>query len=206
MRLREFFNSELVSLPRGGFNEAEETFDEFLEKLLDRYLQHLQSIDDPEFPEVRSALSNLTATSRTLAASVVRALRTSLDGRVHLAYQEISKELSKIDWTPFRSELAESHTSFNLSDPFPVKTISYQGHCTELKKTFALTEPISWEALTAVNFGTRSIITNKDSNAFAPIKLNRDLDLQYSQTDFFQIEMKLEEIEARPNCSRTIDG
>lgn len=405
MRLKEFFNSEIVSLPRGGFNDATETFAEFLEKLLERYLQQLLLIDDPEFPEIKSALSNLAATSRTLAASVVRALRTSLDGRVHLAYQEIAQELSKIDWMPFRSELAEPSSSFNLSDPFspylftihhpplyrirsdrsefkipdrgdifhvpfekrrlvgnqrysitglpclyfgsslwicweelgrpaldslwvsrfrivkpvrvldfqfsphqvwrmfealrqgtphatdrsseeklkvhfnldflksylccwpliaacsikreqrngsfvpefivpqlllqwvaqegqvdgiryfsvrtptqgnhlhahsncvfPVKSVSFQGHCTELKKTFALTEPISWEALTAVNFGTRSIITNKDSNAFAPIKLNRDLDLQYSQTDFFQIEMKLEEVEARPNCSRTIDG
>lgn len=404
MKLKEFFNSELVSLPRGGFDDGKETFDQFLETLLERYLYQLQLIDDPDFPEFNVALSALIVTSRTLATSIVKAVRTSLDGRVHLAYQEISQELSKIDWTPFRCELSEPSNSFNLGDPFspylyairypplyrirsdrsefkipdrgdifhvpfekrrlvgnqrysisglpclylgsslwicweelgrpaldglwvsrfrivkpvsvldfqfsphqvwrmfealgvgapkaidrtseaelkahfnldflksyascwpliaacsikrdqrigtfvpefivpqlllqwvaqearvdgiryfsvrtptqgnhllahsncvfPVKTVSFKGHCAELKKVFALTEPISWEALTAVDFGTRSIITNKDSNAFAPIKLNRDLDLQYSQTDFFKNEVKLEEVEARPNCSRAMD-
>jgi hypothetical protein len=404
MKLKEFFNSDLVSLPRGGFDDAKETFDQFLEKLLECYLCQLESIDDPEFPEIESALPDLVATSRTLAASVLKALRNSLDGRVHLAYQEMSTELSKIDWTPFCSELADSNGSINLNDPFspylyairhpplyrvrsdrsefkipergdifhvpfekrrlvgnqrysiaglpclylgsslwicweelgrpaldslwvsrfrivksvsvldfqfsphqawrmfealregtpraadrsseeklkvhfnldflksyaycwpliaacsikreqrvgsfapefivpqlllqwvaqegrvdgiryfsvrtpthgnhllahsncvfPVKTVSFKGHCTELAKIFALTQPISWETLTAVNFGTRSFITNKDSNAFAPIKLNNDLDLQYSQTDFSTIEMKLEEVEARPNCSRLMD-
>jgi hypothetical protein len=89
---------------------------------------------------------------------------------------------------------------------FPVKSISVKGHCAELKQTFALTEPVSWEALIAVNFGDRPVITRKDSNAFAPIKLNDDLSLQYSQTDFFKIEMKLGEIEQRLNCSRTMDA
>jgi hypothetical protein len=88
---------------------------------------------------------------------------------------------------------------------FPVKTVSREGHCAELRRVFALTEPLSWEALTAINFGIPSAITNKDPNAFAPIQLNRDLDLQYSQTDFFHIEKKLEQVEARPNCSRIID-
>ena len=118
MKLKQFFNSELVSLPRGGFDDATETFDQFLETLLERYLRQLQSIDDPEFPEFQSALSDLVTTSRALATSLVQALRISLEGRVHLAYQEISKELSKVDWTPFCSELAEPDSSFSLGDPF----------------------------------------------------------------------------------------
>ena len=84
-----------------------------------------------------------------------------------------------------RTPTVGNHLLAHSNCVFPVKTVSSKGHCTELKKVFALTEPISWEALTAVNFGTRSLITHKDSNAFAPIKLNKDLDLQYSQTDFF---------------------
>ena len=115
---KEFFNSDLVSLPRGGFDDAKETFDQFLEKLLECYLCQLESIDDPEFPEIESALPDLVATSRTLAASVLKALRNSLDGLVHLAYQEMSTEFSKIDWTPFCSELADSNGSINLNDPF----------------------------------------------------------------------------------------
>jgi hypothetical protein len=364
----------------------------------------LQLIDDPEFPDLKAALPDLARASQTLSASLVKAVQTSLNGLGHVAYQEISNELSKIDWTPFRSTLEKANDSINLSDPFspyqyaidhpplyrirsdrsefkipdrgdifhvpfekrrlvgnqrysitglpclylgsslwicweelgrppldslwvsrfriarpvsvldfqfsphqvwrmfealrkgapraidrsseeklkirfnaeflksyaycwpliaacsirreqrvgpfipefivpqlflqwvaqesqvdgiryfsvrtptegnhllahsncvfPVKTVSVRGHCAELKRTFALTEPISWEALTAVNFGDRQVITNRDSNAFAPIKLNKDLDLEYSQTDFFKIEIKLEEVESKPNCSRTMD-
>ncbi|MGH8012447.1 MAG: hypothetical protein ACREQ4_08110 [Candidatus Binataceae bacterium] len=404
MKLSEFFNSELVSLPKGGFDDAKDTFDQFLEGLFERYQRQLRLIDDPEFPDLKSALPDLVRASQTLSASVVKAVRSSLNGHVHAAYQEISSELSKIDWTPFRSTLKEANEPINLSDPFspyryaidhpplyrirpdrgdfrtpdrgdifhvpfekrrlvgnqrysitglpclylgsslwicweelgrppldslwvsrfriakpvkvldflfsphqvwrmfealrrgtpsaadrsseemlktrfnaeflesyahcwplfaacsirreqrvgpfvpefivpqlllqwaaqegqfdgvryfsvrtptegahllahsncvfPVKTISIRGHCTELKQTFALTEPISWEALTAVNFGDRQVITNRDSNAFAPIKLNEDIELRYSQTDFFKIELKLEAVESRPNCSRTIN-
>jgi hypothetical protein len=105
-----------------------------------------------------------------------------------------------------RTPTEGNHLLAHSNCVFPVKMMSVRGHCAELKKTFALTEPISWEALTAVHFGDRPIITNRDSNAFAPIKLNKDLDLQYSQTDFFMIEIKLEEVERKPNCSRTMDA
>jgi hypothetical protein len=405
MKLKDFFNSEVISLPRGGFDDAKGTFDQFLENLFDNYLDLLQSINAQEFSGVKATVANLEHSARTLAASVVSAARASLDGHGHLAYQTISETLSKIDWTPFRRNLREPICSINLEDPFaaevysvnhpplfrirsdrsefetldrgdifhvpfekrrlvgnqrysiaglpclylgsslwicweelgrpaldsiwvsrfrivrpvtvldfqfpphqawrlyealcqgapnatdhssenalkvsfdldfikaylrcwpliaacsikraqrcgsfvpeyiipqlllqwvaeeglvdgiryfsvrtptqgnhlrghsncvfPVKTISVQGHCAELKKTFALTDPISWEVLTALSLRTRSIITRKDLNAFAPIKINTDLDLQYSQTDFFQIELKLEAIEERgEKFSRTIN-
>lgn len=404
MKLNEFFNSEPVSLPKSGFDDAKQRFDQFLERIFERYLCDLRSIDDAEFPEFNSALPDLVRAAEMFSVSLVKAVQASLNGRIHVAYQEISNELSKVDWTPFRSTLTEGSDSINLSDPFspyrcaidhpplyrvrsdrsefkipdradifhipfekrrlvgnqrysitglpclylgsslwicweelgrppldslwvsrfrikrpvsvldfqfsphqiwrmfevlhkgtpraidcsseeklktrfhveflksyiycwpliaacsikreqrigqfipefivpqlllqwvteehhvdgiryfsvrtptegyhllahsncvfPVKTVSVRGHCSELKQTFALTEPISWEALTAINFGDRQVFTNSDSNAFAPIKLNNDLNLQYSQTDFFKIELKLEEVEGRPNCSRTMD-
>ena len=118
MKLKEFFNSELVSLPRGGFDDGNESFDQFLGTLFDRYYQQLQSVDDLEFPEIKSAIPTLLTTSQALAASLLKALRTSLDGRAHLAYQEISTALSKINRSPFRSELSGSSNSINLSDPF----------------------------------------------------------------------------------------
>ena len=104
-----------------------------------------------------------------------------------------------------RTPTKGNHLLAHSNCVFPVKTLGHEGHCKELRKVFALTEPISWESLIAVNFGARSALTNRDSNAFAPIKLNKDLDLQYAQTDFFKIEMKLEDVEGRPNCSRIMD-
>jgi hypothetical protein len=89
---------------------------------------------------------------------------------------------------------------------FPVRTISFKGHCAELTKEFALTEPLSWEALTAINFGPPPVITNKSSNNFSFIQMNKDLVLGYSQTAFSEVETKLEQVEARPNCSRVMDA
>jgi hypothetical protein len=403
MTLKEFFNSPQVSLPRGGF-DGKETFQTFMKRLFDNYTVQLNLIDDPDID--LSARKKLVKVSSALSESVLESVRRSLQGRVHMAYQEISVELSKIDWKPFRSRLeVREPNSVNPNDPFledyrpihrpalyrvrsdrsdfnylkrpdifhvpfekrrlvgnqrysiaglpclylgsslwicweelgrpaldslwvsrfqiaqpvsvldfqfsphqvwavyeklkngnpkssdnscrdklknhfnldflksyacywpliaacsirrdqregpfapefivpqlllqwvaqrhdldgiryfsawtppegnhlhgysncvfPVKTLRSKGHCMKLTKKFALTEPIPWEALTAVNIGNRSSITAEDSNASASIKLNNDLCLEYTQTDFFFVEMKLGEIEKRENCSRTMDA
>lgn len=405
MSLKDFFNSEAVSLPRGGFDDAKGTLEQFLEKHFERYLKLLRSVEDSEFPNIIAAVPELEDAARTLASSVSRAARASLDGHVHLAYQVMSEALSKIDWTPFRRSLEEPNDAINLEDPFsvdvynvnhpplfrirsdriefetlnrgdifhvpfekrrfvgnqrysiaglpclylgsslwicweelgrpaldsiwvsrfrivrpvsvldfqfpphqawrlyeallqgapgandhssldrlrasfnsdfikaylrcwpliaacsikrelrfgsfapefiipqlllqwvaqeglvdgiryfsvrtptqgnhlrghsncvfPVKTTSLQGYCPELKTTFALTEPLPWESLTAFDIRTGRFITRKDSNAFAPIKMNSDLELQYTQTDFFHIEQKLEAIEEQgQKFSRTME-
>lgn len=118
MKLEEFFNSELVSLPKGGFDDAKEAFDHFLEELFERYQRQLKLIDDSEFPDFKAAMPDLAGVSQTLSASLVKAVRASLNGRVHRTYQEVSCELSKIDWNPFRSTLKETNEPINLSDPF----------------------------------------------------------------------------------------
>lgn len=403
MTLNEFFNSELVSLPKGGFDDGTETFDKFLETLFERYLTQLRSLDDASFPELKIELQSLVTGSERLAHSIVRTVRDALAGRGDAAYRELSGELSNIDWTQFVIDLSASDDSIDLSDPystqelaihhpplyrvrsersefnipdrgdifhvpfekrrlvsnqrysvtglpclylgsslwicweelgrppldslwvsrfkfaepvrvidfqfsphqvwgmfdahrsnppipaprnsevklktkfssnflksyarywpliascsirreqrignfvpefivpqlllqwvagnelldgiryfsvrtptrgnhvlghsncvFPVKTVSFRGYCSKLAQTFALTQPVSWETLTAINLENRSVITNKDINAWAPIKVNNDLDLRYFETDFFHVERKLEDIENRPNCSRTI--
>ena len=98
MKLKEFLNSELVSLPKGGFDDAKETFAHFVETLLEQYLDGLRSLDDPDFPEINAVQLVLVNTAEALAASIVKASQDSLRGHGHAAYQEISKELSKIDW------------------------------------------------------------------------------------------------------------
>jgi hypothetical protein len=118
MKLNEFFNCEVVSLPKGGFDDETTTFDRFLESLFERYSCQLQLIDDPEFPDLAAAFRDLARSSQTLSASLVKAAHASLKGRVHVAYQEIATELSKIDWTPFRSTLEQADDSIGLTDPF----------------------------------------------------------------------------------------
>jgi len=88
MKLKEFFNSALVSLPKGGFDDQKETFDQFLETRFGNYLRQLQSIHDPEFPEFNAALSDLVKASQKLADSLMEAIQASLSGRAHIAYQE----------------------------------------------------------------------------------------------------------------------
>ena len=89
---------------------------------------------------------------------------------------------------------------------FPARVISFKGHCTELKKKFALTEPLSWEGLTATRLDSDLAETNMASNAFSFVQMNRDILLSYSQTEFFDIEKKLGQIESRAGCSRVIDA
>jgi hypothetical protein len=83
--------------------------------------------------------------------------------------------------------------------------ISFKGHCAELKKRFALTEPLSWEALTVMRLKSPRGRRKASSNAFSTIQMNRDILLPYCDTAFFDVEARLEQIEAKPNCSRVID-
>ena len=88
---------------------------------------------------------------------------------------------------------------------FPVRVSSARGHCNHLRKLFALTEPVSWELLSATNFGEGNRV-DSSPNRFAFIQMNKDLSLGYSQTHFASIESKLAEIESRPGCSRPLDS
>lgn len=116
------------------------------------------------------------------------------------------KRVDGIRYFSMRTPTSGSHLLAHSNCVFPARTILQKGFCPELTHMFSLTEPVLWEAMTAVNFGDRPFITNTDANAFAPINLNNDLSLQYSQTDFFKNEVKLNEIAKRPDCSRTINS
>jgi hypothetical protein len=105
MTLNEFLNSASTSLPRGGYEDARETFDEFLEKVFERYLNDLSLLDDPEYPDFASWLPALIDGARQLSQAIVEAVRATLTGQVHSAYVLMSKELTLIDWGPFCTAL-----------------------------------------------------------------------------------------------------
>ena len=117
MTLKEFFNSEFVSLPKGGYNEAIETFDDFLEDRLKAYVDHLLSVRDPKWPEIEEAIPALAQTAWDLTSSILRAVRLYLAGHVHSAYEELRGGLTKIRWEYFRAELIESDKTLDLLDP-----------------------------------------------------------------------------------------
>jgi hypothetical protein len=87
---------------------------------------------------------------------------------------------------------------------FPARTYSGSGYCAYLREKFCLTEPISWELLEAANLGEKNVLPLRSPNRFAFVQASRDIQLGYSQTTFSLIEDKLEEIENKPNCSRTV--
>lgn len=89
---------------------------------------------------------------------------------------------------------------------FPARTYSGRGHCAYLSKMFLLTEPISWELLEATNLGEKRALPDQSPNRYAFVQAGRDLLLGYSQTAFSLVEDKLEEIEKRPNCSRSVSA
>lgn len=87
---------------------------------------------------------------------------------------------------------------------FPVRVSAAKGHCDYLRRMFALTEPVSWELLNAINFG-EVLRADISPNVIAQIQVNKDLPLSYSQTHFSVVESKLAEIELKPGCSRPLD-
>jgi hypothetical protein len=65
---------------------------------------------------------------------------------------------------------------------------------------------LSWEGLNATRLGEDLPETGMASNAISLVQMNRDILLSYSQTEFFDIEKKLGQIEVRAGCSRVIDA
>ena len=52
MNLTEFFESDDVTLPVGGFEERKETFDTFLRRFFDIYLLQVKDLIDPRYPDI----------------------------------------------------------------------------------------------------------------------------------------------------------
>ena len=99
MNLPEFFKSETVGLPIGGFHEGKQTFDQFLSGLFRKYIVLVQTLDDHEYPAICSEVQGSLGQIESLCNQITSALDHYLRGFPSQAYGEIEKalDLLKVD-------------------------------------------------------------------------------------------------------------
>jgi len=106
MTLTEFFNSILVSLPRGGFETADCTFDEFLERLYRDYTAEARKISDPGYHDICERVAHSVSDICHLSDQIVAAARHYLQGYPHQAYEEIKRSLTSATFDSLITEVS----------------------------------------------------------------------------------------------------
>jgi len=114
------------------------------------------------------------------------------------------KEVDGIRYFSVRMPSKGFHVLAHSNCVFPVQTSSHSGYCPILKRHFSLTDPIPLDVLRNLNLNHSTVMTRSIPNAWAQVKLNEDLDIPYSQTEFFNAESKLEHLisESSDRCRR----
>jgi hypothetical protein len=97
MNLTQFFASDAVALPVGGFDEKRETFDVFLREVFDRYLVQMQDIADPALLDICAGIKRSLEVTTLLCDQIISSLVHHLAGRASLAYQEFDDVLANKD-------------------------------------------------------------------------------------------------------------
>jgi hypothetical protein len=93
MTLAEFFIHKTVELPRGGFREGKQTFDDFLSDAFRDYVAVVQTVEDPEFPSICARTRDSLPAIKALSDQIVSAVKHYLQGYPYQAYEEIEKSL-----------------------------------------------------------------------------------------------------------------
>jgi len=112
MNLTEFFESKKVELPRGGFEEDKEAFDEYLSGIFKDYFTCVNGIDDADFPSICSGVKSSIGKIEELYEQIVLAVKQHLDGFPNESYIKFVKSLSAIE-----AELKLLVTDLNKFDP-----------------------------------------------------------------------------------------
>jgi hypothetical protein len=93
MNLSEFFESQTVALPMGGFDECKQTFGHFLSTAFGSYLGLLPTLDDPKYPDICSEIQRSLEQIKSLCEQIVSAVEHYLRGYPSQAYGEIEQSL-----------------------------------------------------------------------------------------------------------------
>lgn len=106
MNLNDFFGSPAVSLPRGGFETANCTFDEFLKKLFSDYIAETKKIGDPEHHGICETVERSIPEIERIAKRIVRATKHYLQGYPHQAYLEVKNTLKNAKFDALMTEVS----------------------------------------------------------------------------------------------------
>jgi hypothetical protein len=112
MNLTEFFESIEVGLPKNGFEENKEPFDEYLSGIFKEYFACVSGIDDADSPSICSGVNNSIDKIEKLYKQIVLAVKQHLDGFPNDSYVTFVKALSAID-----AELNRLITDLSQFDP-----------------------------------------------------------------------------------------
>jgi len=117
MTFEDLFNSSEMSLPKEGFDDKRETFDQFLESTFSRYRDLLKQVDDPVHVDLMQRLASVRSEVDALASSIIDSARSFLVGHVNEAYECLARQLDGMEWALFRTTLSDRFTC-DLRDPF----------------------------------------------------------------------------------------
>jgi hypothetical protein len=106
MNLKEFFRTQEVSLPRGGFETAKRTFDQYLQTTFRSYIASVQRIDDPEYPNICKQVEKLLPELKQISRRIVSATKCFLAGYPHQAYRAVKLSLHGAKFQNFITELS----------------------------------------------------------------------------------------------------
>lgn len=91
--LNSFFESDEVTLPVGGFEENNETFDTFMKRVFDRFIGLLRQLEDPDYPDIVSTMRSSVARIEALCHTIISALKHYLNGFPSEAYKQIEESI-----------------------------------------------------------------------------------------------------------------
>jgi hypothetical protein len=97
MNLTEFFESEAVTLPVGGFEERKETFNTFLRRVFDTYLLQVKDLVDPAYPDICTTVGKSLELTSGLCDQIILSLVHYLGGDTSQAYREFDRSLAEAD-------------------------------------------------------------------------------------------------------------
>jgi hypothetical protein len=164
MTLADFFASNTVALPRGGFKEGKQTFDTFLSDAFRDYVALVQTVEDPEFPSLCARAKDSIREIKTLSEQIVSAVKHYLQGYPHQAYEEIEKSLRILGTEKLTTNLSGFASGSNqgyLFDNFLECTLHPPLYRMRSDRIAAATGSLSRKNIFHVPFEMRRLVRNQ---------------------------------------------
>jgi len=112
MTLAQFFESEIVRLPKSGPSD-DLSFDCFLADIFGQYISLVSQLDDSKYPTVCELIKGKVEQIKYISDEIVKTLKFYLDGHPHLAYSTFFELLDHLKIETLFTTLAQ----YKMPDP-----------------------------------------------------------------------------------------